>query len=65
MITIDIDNILKQQHRTRYWLAKETNITYRNIVRLANNETDAIKFNNLEKICLVVNCTPNDILKFE
>lgn len=65
MITIDIDNILKQQNRIRYWLAKETNITYRNIVRLANNETDAIKFYNLEKICLVVNCTPNDILKFE
>lgn len=65
MITIDIDNILKQQNRTRYWLAKETSITYRNIVRLANNETDAIKFHNLEKICLVLNCTPNDILKFE
>ena len=58
---INIDEILKQKNKTRYWLAKEIGITYPNIVKLCNNETESIKFNILEKACIVLECTPNDI----
>lgn len=58
-----IDDILKKQNRSRYWLAKETNITYQNIMKICNNQTDSIKFSVLEKICNALNCLPNDILQ--
>ncbi len=58
-----IDEILKTQNKTRYWLSKEINFTYPNLMKLCNNETISIRFDVLEKICNVLNCSPNDILK--
>lgn len=58
---INIDEILNHQNRSRYWLAKETGITYPNITNLCNGKTSSIKFEMIEKICHVLQCTPNDI----
>lgn len=65
MIIITIDNILKKQKRSKYWLIKNTNITYQAITKLIKNETTSISFENLEKICKALNCTPNDIIKIK
>ena len=46
---IVIDEILKQQNKTRYWLAKEIGVTYPNIMKLCNSETESIKFDILER----------------
>lgn len=62
---INIDEILKQQNKTRYWLSRKINFTYPNLMRLCNNETESIKFEVLENICKALNCTPNDILIVE
>lgn len=60
---IKIDDRLKTMNKTRYWLHKETGITYANIVRICNNNTTSIHLETLNKICTVLDCTPNDILK--
>ena len=60
-----IDDILEQKNKTRYWLAKEIEMSYSNLCNLANNQTSSIRFDFLEKICMVLDCTPNDILKIE
>jgi len=60
-----IDDVLKAQNRTRYWLAKETGITRLNISNLCSGKTNAIKFPVLESICKVLDCNPGDILKLE
>lgn len=62
---INIDEILKQQNKTRYWLSKKINFTYPNLMRLCNNQTESIRFEVLENICKALNCTPNDILIIE
>lgn len=59
---LQIDEILRQKNKTRYWLSKQINVTYPNIVKLCNNETNSIKFDILERICKTLVCTPNDIL---
>ena len=58
---INIDNILKEQNHTRYWLAKETGITYPNMMNICNGKTVSIKLENIENICHALQCTPNDI----
>lgn len=58
---INIDKLLIDQDKSRYWLAKELGMTYQNVMRLCNNETVSIKFELIEKICKALNCTPNDI----
>jgi putative transcriptional regulator len=62
---INLDAVLKSKNKTRYWLAKETGITYQNIDNLAKNKTTGVKFNILEKICIALDCTPNDIFDVE
>lgn len=62
---IMIDEILKQQNKTRYWLSKETGITYPNIVKLCNNNTTSIRFSMIDSICHVLNCNPSDIIIVE
>lgn len=56
-----IDDILKRQNKTRYWLSKKIGYSYPSLMKLCNNETDSIRFDILEKICNALNCKPNDI----
>lgn len=60
---ICIDELLNEKGKTRYWLSTQTGITYPNIYKLAENKTTSLKFELLEKICIALECTPNDILK--
>lgn len=59
---INIDELLKQNNKTRYWLAKEIGISYPTMKKLADNETEATKFETIENICIALKCTPNDLL---
>lgn len=62
---VNIDVLLKKRNKTRYWLSKEIGITYPNLKRLADNNTESIKFNILEKICNVLNCKLDELLIVE
>lgn len=64
-INIQINKLLEEKKKTRYWLAKEVGMTHQNLTKLAKNETESIKFNLLESICNALECTPNDILGWD
>lgn len=61
---IKIDELLKLKGKTKYWLSKETGITYPNLDKLIKNETSSIKFDFLEKICKALECDLTDIIEF-
>ena len=65
MIRITLDEILAIKGKTKYWLAKETDINYQTLLLLQQNKTISIRFETLEKICIALNCTTNDIIKVE
>ena len=60
-----IDLKLQELGKSRYWVSKETNITYPNIIKICNNQTESIKFSSLESICKALNCTLNDLFIIE
>ena len=62
MIVINIDELLKQQKRTFYWLAKETGISHTTLWRLKKDKALGINFDTLEKICQALGCKPGDVL---
>jgi putative transcriptional regulator len=62
MIVINIDELLKQQKRTFYWLAKETGISHTTLWRLKKDKALGINFDTLEKICQALGCNPGDVL---
>ncbi|MEE1249485.1 MAG: helix-turn-helix transcriptional regulator [Lachnospiraceae bacterium] len=38
-------------------------LSYKNLSNLINNETISIRFENIERLCKVLNCTPNDLFE--
>ena len=60
-----INDVLSQQEKTIYWLAKNIGISYANTSNMCKGKTTSIRFDILEKVCIALNCTPNDILKLE
>lgn len=42
---------------------RKTNLSRTTISNLYNNYSDGIKFDTLEKLCTLFNCTPNDLFK--
>ena len=61
MISLRVNEILEKRNLTPYWLGKQTGITQNNMLKICNGETSTIRFDTLERICEVLNCTPNDI----
>lgn len=61
MLSLRVKEILEQQNKTPYWLGKQTGISPNNIGKICNGETSTIRFDTLEKICIVLNCSINDL----
>ena len=61
MLQLKVKEILEQQNKTPYWLAKQTGIAPNNIGKICNGETTTIRFDTLEKICKALNCSVNDL----
>ena len=62
MIKLDVLRILEEQGKTKYWLYKQLGMSYQNFSKMVNNETKSIRYENIETMCLLLNCTPNDLL---
>mgnify|MGYP002799849341 CR=1 FL=1 len=61
VIRLDVLRILEKQGRTKYWLYKQLGMSYQNFNRMVNNETKSIRYENIETMCLLLNCTPNEL----
>lgn len=61
VIRLDVLRILEKQGRTKYWLYKQLGMSYQNFNRMVNNETKSIRYENIETMCLLLNCAPNDL----
>lgn len=61
MIKLDILSLLKAKGKSKYWLYKQPGMSYQNFNRMVNNETKSIRYENIEAMCFLLNCTPNDL----
>lgn len=57
--------ITKRKRKTKYWLIKNMEGSYQSISHMMNNETTGIKFETIEKLCKLLECTPNELFKFK
>ena len=61
MIKLDVLRLLEEQGKTKYWLYKQLGMSYQNFSKMVNNQTKSIRYENIETMCLLLNCTPNDL----
>ena len=62
---LNIKDKLLEKGISRYELAKRIDVTYPTITLIYNGESTSIKLDILEKICIELDCTPNDIIVIE
>ncbi len=55
--------ILKEKKKSKYWLYIQLGLSYQNFNNLVTNKTGGIKFDNLEALCQILDCTPNDLFE--
>ncbi|MDO4287039.1 MAG: helix-turn-helix transcriptional regulator [Eubacteriales bacterium] len=65
MVRLNVLELLKQRGHTKYWLYKQLGMSYQNFSRMVNNQTASIRYENIEAICQLLECTPNELFLFE
>lgn len=67
MIELNVLEILDKKNKSKYWLFNELNnislMSYTNYNNLIKNKTKSIKYENIDKLCKILNCEPNDLFK--
>lgn len=63
MLKLRVLKILEEQNHTKYWLYKQMDLSYQNFNRMVMNETSSIKFDNLEKLSQILNCTIDELFE--
>ena len=64
MIRLRVIELLEQCGKTKYWLYKQLGMSYQNFSKMINNETKSIRYENIETLCLLFDCQPNDLFEF-
>jgi len=65
MVRLNVLELLGQQRKTKYWLYKQLGMSYQNFSKMVNNETKSIKLERIETLCMLLNCTPNDLFHID
>ncbi len=64
MLKLRVLELLEQNGKSKYWLFKQLGMSYQNFSKLINNETKSIRYENIETLCLLFDCTPNELFEF-
>lgn len=63
MIKLRALDLLKENGKSKYWLYMQLGMSYQNFNKMVNNETKSIKYENIEIMCRLFKCSPNDLFE--
>ena len=63
MIKLRALELLESMGKSKYWLYMQLGMSYQNFNKMVNNETKSIKYENIETMCRLFNCRPNDLFE--
>jgi putative transcriptional regulator len=64
-IVVNVDVMLARRKMRLNTLAELVGITPQNLSVLKTGRAKAIRFSTLERLCVVLDCTPGDLLAYE
>ncbi|NLZ45153.1 MAG: helix-turn-helix transcriptional regulator [Clostridiales bacterium] len=65
MVRLRVLEILEKKGKTKYWLYKQLGMSYQNFNRMVNNQTQSIKYSNLDALCQILDCEPADLFDYD
>ena len=63
MIRLKAIELLEKKGKTKYWLYKQLGMSYQNFSKMINNQTKSIRYENIETLCLLLECSPNELFE--
>ena len=63
MVQLRILEILEEQKHTKYWLFKQMDLSYQNFNKMITHQTKSIRFENLDKLSSILNCSIGDLFE--
>ncbi|MDD6155762.1 MAG: helix-turn-helix transcriptional regulator [Lachnospiraceae bacterium] len=61
MLKLRIEEILIEQNKSKYWLAKTLGMHYVSFKKMIENDTASIRFSTLDALCKALNVTVGDL----
>lgn len=61
MIKLNALELLEQKGKTKYWLYMQLGMSYQNFNKMVKNQTRSIRYENIEAMCRLLECTPNEL----
>lgn len=65
MIKLRVSELLDKNGKTKYWLYKQLGMSYQNFNRMICNETQSIRYEMIEALCVIFSITPNELFEFD
>lgn len=65
MLKLNVAQKLKDSGKSKYWLHKQFAMTYQNFCGMLDNKTKSIKYEVLEKLTEIFNCSIDDLFTKE
>lgn len=65
LLKLNVISLLEKKGKTKYWLYKQLGMSYQNFTKMINNETKSVKYENLEAMCYLLECSIDELLIFE
>ncbi len=63
MVRLRVLEILQEQNHTKYWLFKQMDLSYQNFNRMVTNQTASIRYENLDTLSTLLNCSVGDLFE--
>ena len=64
MLKLNVLKLLEERGKTKYWLYMQLGMSYQNFNNMVNNKTKSIRYETLETLCQLFECTPNEIFSY-
>ncbi len=65
MIKLNVLELLEKKGKTKYWLYMQLGMSYQNFNNMVNNRTKSIRYETMDTLCQIFECTPNDLFIFD
>ena len=65
MVLLNVSALLDQQGKPRYCLYKQLGMSYQNFKKMVDNETRSIRYEMIDTLCQLLECTPNELFSFD
>ena len=63
IIRLRIKEILEEKGKSNYWLSQQLGMCYRNYHNIVTNQTSAVRFETLEKLCEILEVPVSELFE--